>query len=75
MKELRCSVCKRLLAKQDDDGVLHVKSGKGSTEILVSGGRVHLICPSVVFGKEGKVQCGSTNIIRLTEKEETMISV
>lgn len=61
-KDVRCPVCNRLLAKMDEDGTLHIKTGRNGTEIIAhaTSGKILLICPSVYFrNREPGKQCGN----------------
>ena len=68
MQDVRCDKCGRLLAKQDQDGTIHIKTGGRGTEVIAQGGKYHLICPKVTYIDGKAVYCRG-KIVRESNKE------
>jgi len=59
MQDIRCENCGRMLAKESD-GILHIRTAKNGEEVLIQSGRVHFVCPGVVYTIKGKIRCRNT---------------
>lgn len=58
-KDIRCPKCGKMIAKMDEDGTVHVKSGRRMPQVIASG-KVVLICPNEVLRPmEAPISCGA----------------
>jgi hypothetical protein len=62
---VKCPKCGRILGKIED-GIFHSRVRKEGAQIFVDlkgGASVMCVCPSVVWGHDGRVVCGERNFI------------
>lgn len=65
---VRCEKCRRILAKIDDDGTIHIKPQKGADIIAGKDSKIMFVCESIVYmttanRADERLRSGSVKII------------